>query len=97
MGALPSRGTVEYGGRALRHVPLESRVAAGMTLVPERRELFGAMTVEDNLRLGGLHPPGARATWTACMPAFPACASAAPSTRVPSRAASSRCWPSAAP
>lgn len=52
MGALPSKGTVEYGGRALRHVALESRVAAGMTLVPERRELFGSMTVEDNLRLG---------------------------------------------
>ncbi|KQR22972.1 ABC transporter ATP-binding protein [Deinococcus sp. Leaf326] len=52
MGALPSKGTVEYGGRALRYVALESRVAAGMTLVPERRELFGSMTVEDNLRLG---------------------------------------------
>ena len=59
MGALPSRGTVEYGGRALRHVPLESRVAAGMTLVPERRELFGAMTVEDNLRLGAYTRRGA--------------------------------------
>ena len=59
MGALPSRGTVEYGGKVLRHVPLESRVAAGMTLVPERRELFGAMTVEDNLRLGAYTRRGA--------------------------------------
>ncbi|MDB5044592.1 MAG: branched-chain amino acid transporter ATP-binding protein [Deinococcus sp.] len=52
MGALPSKGRVEYAGRPLAHTPLESRVAAGMTLVPERRELFGSMTVEDNLRLG---------------------------------------------
>ena len=59
MGALPSKGTVEYGGKVLRHVPLESRVAAGMTLVPERRELFGAMTVEDNLRLGAYTRRGA--------------------------------------
>ena len=30
----------------------ESRVAEGLVLVPEKRELFGAMTVEDNLVLG---------------------------------------------
>ena len=61
VGALPSRGAVEYAGRDLRRVSLEDRVAAGMTLVPERRELFGSMSVEDNLQLGaytqraGLH------------------------------------------
>ncbi|SMB78780.1 ABC transporter ATP-binding protein [Deinococcus hopiensis] len=52
MGALPSRGVVEYAGRPLTHTPLEARVAAGMVLVPERRELFSSMTVVDNLRLG---------------------------------------------
>ena len=31
---------------------LEQRVARGLTLVPERRELFAAMTVADNLLLG---------------------------------------------
>jgi len=30
-------------------------VAAGLTLVPERRELFGELSVEDNLRLGAFH------------------------------------------
>jgi branched-chain amino acid transport system ATP-binding protein len=34
-------------------VPLESRVKAGLCLVPERRELFADMSVEDNLQLGG--------------------------------------------
>ena len=33
-------------------IPVESRVAAGLTLVPERRELFGELSVQDNLRLG---------------------------------------------
>src|SRR5690606_2036772 len=32
---------------------VERRVAGGISLVPERRELFGSMTVEDNLLLGG--------------------------------------------
>ena len=52
IGALPSRGVIRYAGRDVRQMPLEDRVAAGMTLVPERRELFGSMTVEDNLQLG---------------------------------------------
>ncbi len=52
MGLLPSSGTVHYAGTALSGVRTESRVARGLCLVPERRELFGEMTVEDNLRLG---------------------------------------------
>src|SRR5690606_39564624 len=32
---------------------VERRVASGVSLVPERRELFGSMSVEDNLLLGG--------------------------------------------
>jgi branched-chain amino acid transport system ATP-binding protein len=31
---------------------IEDRVAAGLSLVPEHRELFGTMNVEDNLQLG---------------------------------------------
>ena len=34
-------------------MPLETRVARGLSLVPEKRELFPDLTVEDNLRLGG--------------------------------------------
>jgi len=52
MGVLPSQGTIEFGGRA-RHGGVESRVNEGMCLVPEKRELFASMTVEDNLLLGG--------------------------------------------
>lgn len=52
MGALPARGDLEYAGASLAYQSLETRVAAGMTLVPERRELFGSMSVVDNLQLG---------------------------------------------
>ncbi|MGY8526503.1 ABC transporter ATP-binding protein [Paracidovorax citrulli] len=56
MGALPvtgsSTGTVSYLGHDLAGIPVEGRVARGMCLVPEKRELFASMSVEDNLRLG---------------------------------------------
>jgi branched-chain amino acid transport system ATP-binding protein len=55
MGLLPARGTLRYDGRDLAPLPVEARVAAGLTLVPERRELFGELSVEDNLRLGAFH------------------------------------------
>jgi branched-chain amino acid transport system ATP-binding protein len=53
MGMLPSRGQVLFDGRDLAALTLEERVMAGLALVPERRELFGTMPVEDNLLLGG--------------------------------------------
>ncbi|MCP3020039.1 ABC transporter ATP-binding protein [Cupriavidus basilensis] len=56
MGALPvsgsSTGAVTYLGHDLAGLPVEGRVARGMCLVPEKRELFGSMSVADNLVLG---------------------------------------------
>lgn len=56
MGALPARGHasghVAYLGEEVSALPIEVRVARGMCLVPEKRELFASMTVEDNLVLG---------------------------------------------
>ena len=53
MGVLPSRGRVVFDGADLADVTLEERVMLGLALVPEKRELFGTMPVEDNLILGG--------------------------------------------
>ena len=53
MGILPGRGRIEFNGQAIDDLTLEERVMAGMALVPEKRELFGTMSVEDNLVLGG--------------------------------------------
>jgi branched-chain amino acid transport system ATP-binding protein len=55
MGMLPARGNVRYAGADLNGVESEQRVSRGLCLVPERRELFAAMTVEDNLVLGAFH------------------------------------------
>ncbi|MEM4987751.1 ABC transporter ATP-binding protein [Collimonas sp. H4R21] len=55
-GAMPNngsmRGKVSLLGQDLDGVAIEIRVARGMCLVPETRELFASMTVQDNLLLG---------------------------------------------
>ena len=53
MGVLPSRGQVVFDGQDLAEATLEERVMLGLALVPEKRELFTTMPVEDNLVLGG--------------------------------------------
>lgn len=57
MGSLPATGncsgSVRYLGAEIGTWQVERRVSDGVSLVPERRELFGSMTVEDNLLLGG--------------------------------------------
>jgi branched-chain amino acid transport system ATP-binding protein len=53
MGVLPSKGRVVFDGQDLAEATLEDRVMMGLALVPEKRELFGTMSVEDNLILGG--------------------------------------------
>lgn len=56
MGALPqtghAKGKVQYVGEDVSALAIERRVARGMCLVPEKRELFSSMAVEDNLVLG---------------------------------------------
>lgn len=52
MGLLPSKGTVRFDGEDLTGLSVEDRVERGICLVPERRELFGEMSVLDNLQLG---------------------------------------------
>ena len=56
MGVLPARGNIRFDGQALAPLSLEERVMRGLALVPERRELFTTMSVEDNLVLGGWRP-----------------------------------------
>jgi len=59
MGILPSTGKATFQGASLEARAIEERVALGMALVPERRELFGSMTVQDNLELGGFRTTAA--------------------------------------
>jgi branched-chain amino acid transport system ATP-binding protein len=55
-GSLGSRGQVVLEGDSLSGLPLEQRALRGLALVPERRELFGSMRVDENLLLGGTRP-----------------------------------------
>jgi branched-chain amino acid transport system ATP-binding protein len=52
MGVLPLKGRAVFAGEELAGFEIEDRVAAGLSLVPEHRELFATMNVEDNLQLG---------------------------------------------
>jgi branched-chain amino acid transport system ATP-binding protein len=52
MGLLPSRGGLRFEGEDLSGLDVEARVERGLCLVPEKRELFGELTVLDNLMLG---------------------------------------------
>jgi branched-chain amino acid transport system ATP-binding protein len=60
MGLLPAQGEVSCLGQSLTDLDVESRVELGLRLVPEKRELFSTMTVEDNLVMGAytLHMKG---------------------------------------
>jgi branched-chain amino acid transport system ATP-binding protein len=52
MGILPLKGRTLFAGEDMARLDIEDRVAAGLSLVPEHRELFATMNVEDNLKLG---------------------------------------------
>jgi len=52
MGILPSKGTIHFNGQDFICPNVETLVGHGLGLVPEKRELFSTMTVQDNLLLG---------------------------------------------
>ncbi len=56
MGVLRAKGSIVFDGQDVTDATLEERVMAGLALVPEKRELFSSMPVEDNLVLGGFKP-----------------------------------------
>jgi branched-chain amino acid transport system ATP-binding protein len=57
MGLLRSTGTISFRGENIDQFDVETRVEAGLCLVPERRELFADMSVADNLILGSYSRP----------------------------------------
>jgi branched-chain amino acid transport system ATP-binding protein len=52
-GITSSTGQILFNDRSLAATTVEDRVSRGLSLVPEKRELFPTMTVAENLRLGG--------------------------------------------
>jgi branched-chain amino acid transport system ATP-binding protein len=47
-----SAGEINFDGRSIGRLATSAIVRAGLAQVPERRQLFGTMTVEENLRMG---------------------------------------------
>jgi branched-chain amino acid transport system ATP-binding protein len=60
MGLAKCSGSIVFRGRDVSDEPPESKVRRGMILVPERRELFGSMSVQDNLLLGAMADKASR-------------------------------------
>jgi branched-chain amino acid transport system ATP-binding protein len=47
-----TEGAIRFEGKPIERAPSYARVALGITQVPEGRQLFAPLSVEDNLRLG---------------------------------------------
>ncbi len=94
MGLVASTGSIAVDGEEMRHRQTEARLARGLALVPEKRELFGTMSVADNLALGGYLRPRrrSRARLPRSTTGFPGLPNAAARSPARSRAANGRCW-----
>ena len=51
----PIEGNVVLNGQLINDVPAEQRAALGLSLVPQGKEIFAAMSVEENLLMGAYH------------------------------------------
>lgn len=61
VGAIsPWSGQVTFQGRDITRLSTHAKAANGLVLVPEGRQLFGTMTVEENLEMGAFSKRGAR-------------------------------------
>src|SRR6185437_11363635 len=61
MGSIaPWEGRVTFAGEDVTRLPPHAKTARGLVLVPEGRQLFGAMTVEENLEMGAYSKRAAR-------------------------------------
>ena len=49
-----SSGDIRFDGRSIARMPTPAIVRTGIAQVPERRQLFGTMSVEENLLMGAV-------------------------------------------
>jgi urea transport system ATP-binding protein len=53
MGVVPTAsGAIDWEGRAIQKLPAYERVSQGLAYVPQGREIFPRLTVEENLLIG---------------------------------------------
>lgn len=59
MGLVPIKsGTITFDGRPIQQCTPYERARAGIGFVPQGREIFARLTVEENLRMGLAYKPG---------------------------------------
>jgi urea transport system ATP-binding protein len=73
MGLLPATsGVIEFAGTDLLKLPAQGRARLGIGYVPQGREIFSQLTVEENLRIGlGVRTGGARSIPSHIFELFP--------------------------
>jgi urea transport system ATP-binding protein len=73
MGLLPAlSGEISFRGTDLRRLPAEGRARLGIGYVPQGREIFAHLTVEENLRVGlGVRKAGSRSIPSHVFELFP--------------------------
>ena len=50
---MPRKGRISFGGADVTRLPAHERARSGIALVPEGRRIFPALTVRENLEMGG--------------------------------------------
>ena len=99
MGLTPPRaGSVRFDGRELGRLPSHTIARCGLGLVPEGRQIFPNLAVQENLLVTAANRRGSQAPWhldRASTPCFHAWPSGPPTGAISSPAGNSRCWPSA--
>ena len=72
MGLVPIKsGVIEFEGRAIQKDTPYERARAGIGFVPQGREIFARLTVEENLRMGLASKPGGTPIPTELYELFP--------------------------
>ncbi|HEU4460703.1 MAG TPA: urea ABC transporter ATP-binding subunit UrtE [Methylibium sp.] len=72
MGLVPTKtGSIKLGGEPIDRLTPYERVRCGIGFVPQGREIFGRLTVEENLRMGLASKPGATPIPPALFELFP--------------------------
>ena len=62
MGLIPIKtGTIELDGKQIHSATPYERARAGVGFVPQGREIFARLTVEENLRMGLAYKPAGTA------------------------------------
>ncbi len=60
MGVVPVRsGSIHFNGKDVTHMAPHQRAAAGMAYVPQGRDIFARLTVEENILMGMATKPAA--------------------------------------